>query len=470
MKRESKILLVILAFVFTFSALISIILPYRATTDEARFLIDLHTLLNTGSLTDRFRYFNGSAHQLLITQLVILTGITPMETEFLSPIIGSIALSTILLIFFFIYREAVPNRPWWGFLTFSPAPFIFAGFINRLRETSHKAFTFTLIFLCLLIGFYQFIDRTDPRLKALALTNLMVISLYNYIWAVVYGVVIGVVFMVGSNRRRIISFLPVGFLTAYVVADNLPTVWVHKQYFKSILVGIFAIVLGFGVPTPSGGSKAGGGLLAGWPQITIGSISVSLWFVCVIGIGFIFTLTGLGCFHAIAYRLSHQDWDPIGQMLVVVNIVTGISAVFVLAAGDIATFKRLIVIPGLFGVLYTVVYFSQHGYRKHLTEHRCKILLSSIFVVLLISSVLALPRVLTDGSISPVDTYVEQDEISKIEWLSSYSEGCVKTHSRIDNFLMPRIAGVYPEISPINRHRSQVYSAGEGAVLTCGPP
>lgn len=473
MRREWKVLVISACFYLIYSALLAIQLPIRATTDEMNPLIDIHHLFELGSKQGVFEYMNGSAYQTGMTAILRILGLSPTDTEVLSPIIGAIAMGAISLILWIMYRESAPNRPWWGAIAFLPVLVVIPGFVNRLRETSHKSFTFSLVFIGLLLAFWAVQTRPDWRRYTLVLIVVSAISTFNYIWGLVYGILIASIYIFSGSRHLTVSVFPP--ILSFLIPNNLPTVLVEKGYF----VGITTTLLGSSGGVEGGeetGSSAGG-LIGGWPLLDLGVFSISSWFIWASGVFFVAALTLGANLHAIASYIKLQSVNALGKLLLVVSIYSGVVTFVLLLAGDIATVKRMIILPGLLGVVYVSAQLATStaisGSPQPFESINFSTALVVLAILLIIFAGVGLPRVMLDGHQKPIDVYATDNEVAQVDWMAEQGPGCLSGIGRIDNILGAKTTGQSLRVvDSLDLRSNVVYSSGENGVVVCetAPP
>lgn len=468
MRREWKVLIIAGCFYLIYSVLLAINLPIRATTDEMNPLIDIHQLFELKLNQGAFEYINGSAYQTGMTAILRITGLSPIDTEILSPIIGAIVMGAISLVLWIMYRESAPDRPWWGAIAFLPVLVVIPGFVNRLRETSHKSFTFSLVFIGLLLAFWAIQSRSDWRQYALILIIMSAISIFNYIWGMIYGMLIASVYLFGGSRHLTISVFPP--ILSFLISDNLSTVIIEQGYF----IGIITTLSG-----SSGGIKAGeetgssaGGLIGGWPVFNLGSFSISSWFIWASGVFFIGFLTLGANIYIVTSYIKSRYVSSLGKLLFVVSVYSGAIAFVLLIAGDITTVKRMIILPGMLGAVYVTVQLASSTVDERLSQPFKSVNFSTVLVVLAVLLIVfagvGLPRVMLDGHKKPIDVYATDNEVAQVNWMAEQDSECLRGVGRIDRILSAKTTGQSSRVvDSIDPQSNVVYSSGENGVVAC---
>jgi len=474
--RERKVLLIAVSLYLCYIAVMSAILPFRVTTDEGEPMIDIHTLIEAGSQQGSFSYLNGPAYQTGTATVLRVLGLSPIDTEVLSPFIGGVVLGEIGIILFLIYREESVNRPWWGASGFLPVMLVIPGLINRLRETSHKAFTFSLVLLGLLLAYYEIKRHPDIRRYVIVILIFISISILNYIWGLTYGILISIL-LISGRSRPILAVLPV--IIPYTLMTNLPSIPIEIGYFLRILNSLISTSgtasgggSGSAAGTASGGSSSAIELIAAWPAIDIRLITVSTWFIWASGIFFIALLTAIAFFRVILTYIRSNKISSLGLMLVVVSIYHGSLTLVLFTAGDIATVKRMIIIPGLFGVLYVAVQLASiennGDLKRSFPKLNATTAIVGMMIIFIVFAGLATPRVMLDGNQKPIDTYATENELEQVNWLSKYQSGCAHGVGWIDNRLGNKITGDrLPVVTEVGMRPKVIYSSGDNGVVVC---
>ncbi|WP_135664236.1 hypothetical protein [Halorhabdus rudnickae] len=394
-----------------------------------------------------------------------------------------------------------------------PAIFVFGGFIFRIRETSHKTFTFTFVFLGLYAIYRLLEDDSDPRFAVVAGVALFAVSFTNFIWGVIYGgAIVAALFLSRRTGLRYgsLSLIP---LIGAVVATRLSTTRITIPYFENTILGplqsLFSGADDGGhkdsapeqTPTPTeqqptpteqtpgGGQSADGptvemldrpGLFQSGSRSALNNINdwpsvagVSSWFIAVAGI---FVVAGLSAASLALAAVSffRRRSTPLGKLFLAVSIALGSATVVLYVVGDFATLKRTIVVPGILGTLYWTWMLSQDRLPEELgvLSHRRDTVLKVTFVVLLLGSILAVPRATLDEQLTPYDMYADRADQSKIEWAGEFGSDCVQTHQQLDDVIAAKLdtSPIHPV--PYRASDHLVYDAGGPAILTCGrhPP
>lgn len=470
MNRESKVLCIAILSYITYSSFLAYVLPFRATTDEANPMMDVYALFQDGSISGQFAYINGAAYQSGITAILRVTGLEPVDTEFLSPVIGALGLGFIATVLLVMYRESAPRRPWWGGISFLLVLIVIPGFVNRIRETSHKTFTFSLVFLGLLLAFWAGHQRSDRRYHLLAIMSILPLSAFNFVWGAIYGTIIAISYLANESRAPWVLALPA--LASYVVVFFLPAVELERGYF----IGTISILLANGAsgsPTESGGS---GGLLAGWPTLVVGDITISWWFIFASGVFFIALLTVIANTHIIASYLFSKSKSPLGLITFVVSVVSGVITIGLFVAGDIATVKRMIILPGVLGTVYVAAHLAPAAAAQGVARSRFGAFSTSSLIILLaillvVGAALGLPRVMLDGHQKPIDVYADDNELAQVSWIVNHESACLKGVGTVDWVLGPKLAGEWVSVPGAeDRMRNKVYSSGRDGVVFCERP
>lgn len=464
--RVFKITVSVSFLILTYFVTLATILPHRAFNDEALFAGDIHTLLVEGHFSTSVSYYNGSAYQIISASILKITGLGYQDLEYMSPIIGAILTSIIIVSIYKIYISVSSDPLWWVFLIFLPTLMVYPGYVKRVRQSTHKIFTFTLLFLILMLVTYVVISRhSDRRYNVLISIFLFGIVILNYVWALVYtALTIALLLLNKDNRRlRTIAFFGSIFMIVYVCVGYLPTIYSPGDFFRE-----FTATILFGGGGTSATAAQSTSLISRWPAITILGYKFSAWYIYILGIVFTGALTALANINiALTYLRKRRVPVFYWVVFIICGTFAGMGVLFI-AAADIATLKRIIVVPGAFGMLYWAVYFSNEP--PEVLQKNKKIIISIILMILIVSTALSLPRVMLDGNNKPLDYYVEDSQIQKMEWYHTYQsmdEGCLKPTDKLDSQTLVKLYGDYINPDLPNGPTNKVYSSSSSQNLIC---
>ncbi|NHN65058.1 hypothetical protein G9463_17365 [Haloarcula sp. JP-Z28] len=471
-RRTLKILTIATAVLSLFLTLRWRAFGLRIAADENNVIRDIQTIVINGSLEPPTQYISGNSYQIMAGTILELFGFDNwLALDWIAPIIGLISFSTICLITINFFRNSDDKMVWAAMFT----PLVlwsFSGFVNRLTEATHKPFTHLIVFLLLYLAYrIGTSNRSQTRLLLVFSFLAVMLSTYNYVWATIYSTVaLAVLFLTKGLEHQALTRNTVTaislFCTVLFIPLTLPTTTLHIRYFRQFVYAAYS-TFGSGTNTepPSG---SGEGSLAGWPTVDVFGAEISMWFIHVSGIivsTLVAVLAGIIVVVTIARRSDDQRFS---RLYLAVGLMFTILVAAIVAAGDIATLKRVIILPALIGVLYTVHYFHRS---VTISSRQRNLLLSALFICLLFTAPLALPRALTNGEIAPTDTYADDGQVSKIEWYHQYPSDCLLTHSELDYRVSGKLSGLDPVATnaggPANETDTVVYTAGEDNVLSC---
>lgn len=464
--RIAKIISINFLVAVSYFLLLEASLPFRATFDEREPAVDIHTILSSGGITGIFEYSNGNLHQIYLSELILITGVPYMSTsEFISPIIAAIVISVLVFSIYEILNELSPNTngdALWVAL-FIPSIFVFGGVLIRFIETSHKSLTYAVVF----IGIYlstKFVRRPNIRTSVLFLLIIISLPLYNYIWAIVYGPILLFPALASTDYiKQLGEYAIILILVSFSVATYLPTVFHNTRYFKvTVLLPLISMLQG--ANTTQTATKTGS-LIGEWPSIIVLGTPISVWFIYTIGILIVGLLTIEMSIKTLLQTLQKKA-TPAEILTLSIISYSGIITVSLAAAGDIPTMKRTIFIPGIFA---GGLWFIQKWNREQPDGlSRTQLFSIGVSILLIVASILAVPRVAIDGHNKPIDRYVDQNEIEKIQWLSSHGDSqCLKTHGNLDPAVSAKVTGEIIQPTPYKQGDTIVYSGGRNAQLTC---
>lgn len=448
--------------------------PIRITTDEPLVMPDVNFLMHNFSLSQA-KYFSGVAYQFQTTTLLRLSG---LDTDFLqvqSPIIGAIAFAVFFAVSLLLFRGEA-GSPWWGFGIPAVGLLVFPGFIIRMIESTHKSYTFPLLFLSLYLVYRLSRSDMDRRALVLVLLFLSGITLLNYIWGFVYAGLIGVVAL-GLRTRRVQT---IGVsVTAGVIAIVTPGLSsvrrYHRAYFNAVTNRLEKISSalqqdratddgestsvpdGNSTTTPSEGSQTPtpdktsssssasevnasvsgprfgedpettvGGLerIGLWDPIEIAGIGISSWYLYSLGIGLVATITAVTGSICV-WLLARRRLGRTGRLTLAVLVYHGAMFGAFWMLGDIATLKRIVVVPGFFGLLSFVLFLSDKSLSVPLSRQQRHAGLAVLLVALLLTAGIATGRLPTGGD-KPTDIYIEAPDTRQAEWILEHgvSDDC----------------------------------------------
>lgn len=437
----------------------------RMQRDEIYVAGDLFRVVRTGHLTEPAAYAAGQGYQAVVGVLLGVLGGGYPSLELLSPVVGVLAVGLMTLVAVGLVRRlGSPAGPWVA-VAFPATLFVFAGFTVRLAESSHKTYTFSLVFVCLLTAFRCCTSsRREGRWRVLFALAVGSIALFNYVWAVAYGgAVVVALFMSDLPRDRILVLAAVPPVVAYGLPIHLPTGGINLQYVARLLTG----------RSGSGGQVVGDVGIYAWPPISVAGTTVSSWFLYTAGIFLVALIGAAAGLHALANLRTEAS--RFARFYTGVGVWFAVLAGTLLAAGDLPTFKRVLVIPGGVGVVYALHTASVSDY---LSPRRRRIALTILVILLVLGAALAIPRGVLDGDPAPYDYYAEDSEKEKFEWWLDHQSSpdpertCLRTHQFVDLTASHLVWGLQQGgIEPIEYEprMSVVYASSSEAVLTCRP-
>lgn len=461
--RSAKLAVISFCLALSYFTLRAATTGDRVQRDEVIVDTDIIHLLQTGHLPEPATYSVGNGYAILSGMVLSIMDLGYPALELLSPALGALAVGVFTLIALgFVRQLRSPAGPWVA-LGFPASLLVFGGFTLRIAETTHKKFTFVLVYLTLLAAFRHFDPSpTDGRWRGLFVGVASAVALFNHVWAVIYGMAaILAQFPSRITRRRAIIGGAIPLVVAYVLPVHLPTAGLNVQYARLFVTGILG-----GEITTIRVMDVGG--IPGWPPISVAGLSFSSWFVYASGMFAVAAIAGVAGLHALASL--RDDPSPFARFYVVVGAWFAVLVAVMLVANDLATFRRVIVIPGSIGVLYALHALSTTG---HLSERRRRLAMTAVVAVLLLGSVLAIPRAVLDGDPAPYDYYAEDNEVAKFEWWLTHApaESCLQTHQFVDLTASQLVWGAEREgravAVPYDPSANVVYASGSEAFLSC---
>jgi len=459
-----KLLIISILSVFSYSIGAEAILPIRATSDEALVIPDILTLFETGELIE-VGYFSGVGYQLQTTILLKITGLSPDALQLLSPVIAGVAFGVFFTVIYCIYQREV-DQIWWGFFPVIVSVVVFPGFVARTWESTHKAYTFIFVFLSIYVTYRAIKSQHDQRFILFLPIFLISIGLFNYLWGIIYSALLGIIVLAFRSTRKsgFIATVAAGMISLITPAVY-PFIRYHRSYFlsfKSALDTIIERLTGNGnsnnsatsgtsetsttTPAPANGTpepnavgssllnetaNTNGGTAVGratetlgrindWPATEIIGLTVSTWYIYSLGIGFVAALTTISGFLCVCLFFRRQ-LSTIGMLTAAVLLFNFLLGSVLIIVGDVATFKRIIVFPGVIGTLFFVIYVSRkEGRAAQPSKQHRHVFLIVITIMLLVTAGLATNRTLVNGGDAPIDNYINEMELNQVEWVSQY--------------------------------------------------
>jgi hypothetical protein len=510
--RIGKLLVSTIAFIFAYLVWIAAYFPYRATNDETYVFPDLHTLVEQAHL-EQANYFSGIAYQLITTILLRVTGVSLRDLQLLNPVVATLSFGTLISVCYVIYRHAATNPHWLGFAPVPLAFFVFGGYVNRIRESTHKGYTQALLFVGLYLTYRilrdeRYSDGANPKFYALLVAVSGTITLFNYVWGFVYAALFAaLLFQYRPLRRRAVMMAAVMNPTAVLVPLLHPAIQIHSRFeqLPSVVAGFFARVNTFRADESSNSSQdststAGAaqsqtdtaqesastagtlarptGRISQWPSLTVPGTdyTISAWFVYTAGIFGVALLTLLSTLDVCRRFYRRHQLRASEQLMGGIWVYFGVLSIVLLVLGNVNTFRRVIVVPGVFGVVYWAIVLSNRGRLWPTIQRivpRRRTLLTMLLIFLLVSSVLAASRTLLNGGTAPYDIYADENEVEKFEWIDSHTQStalntsCLRTHQEKDGHLSAKILGHRRNPIQARSPTDTVYSSGPQGQISC---
>ncbi|WP_148708213.1 hypothetical protein [Haloferax sp. Atlit-12N] len=438
---------------------------FRAITDEQFVAYDIYYISQYPHLLDPI-YQSGLAFQMESGITMRILGTSYGFWELWTPIYGVFTLSFIAIAFLSIYRRT-SDGPSWGFLLPSVGVFVFPVFIKRMMETTHKAHSYILIFL-LFISIFEYLQTDDRRFVIIGACACVGIALTNYVWGAIWSGFFITSLLSHQNIRQFSQYdvtasIAVG-ISAYLSPAYLPGTGFHERYITQKARQLF-ISEQQTAAAPSGKATS---LISGWPTIDVLGIEFSVWFIYSFGTLFVATLTAIAGLFALR-EWYMTDHSPTERFTIVIFGYVSLVCLLLLAAGDLATFKRLIVIPGVFGLFY--IAYRQPNLLQQIPIQSSigwkNLTLVCILIILVISSGFAVKRTVLDGTGQPYDHYAEKNQVDKIQWMGEYNTDCIQIHNKVDKVLASKLIFEKQGYIEYNPSADTIYHSGDNGYLTC---
>jgi hypothetical protein len=145
-------------------------------------------------------------------------------------------------------------------------------------------------------------------------------------------------------------------------------------------------------------------------------------------------------------------------------ICGGLGLLFIIK-GDIPSIKRIAVLPSSFGVLaFTALAVDEkRGFKRTWMQRRH--IIPSLIIILLMTSMLAVPRIAADGGVSPLDKYASESETAEADWAYEFGSDCLLA----DDVLSGRVPHLrHGHRLPVgdSKYKAIVYNSGD-TQLSC---
>lgn len=445
---------------------------FRVATDEKHVFPDIVNMYLNGNAIPR--YGNGG-YQSATVSLLRITGFDWEALGLWSMIFGGFAIGFFTISLLVIFRRE-QMTPYWGFLLPAVAMFSLPVFIKRMLETTHKTYTYILVF-ALLTSIYIYLQTNDDRFKWLLVTFTIPISMINYVWGIIWSCM--AVFILGLSiknidiryRNRVSSTILL--LIPITVALYYPLSRIHTNYVLLFKQALFPSRLSSGMTGTTTGAPGTTGtttsalgttetttsLIAGWPTVAIAGVDINTWFIYTAGTLVIALISGASSLLFLRDWLK-KDLSPVSWLFFGVAAYFGIIIIIFSMTGRIATIKRLIAVPGILGVLYFVNSLSSLGIKTHTY-------LKAVLVVLILTGGLASERTILDGDGQPYDHYASANEVAKIQWFANYENDCLQSYQQKDSVLYSKVWHSKRGIIEKELDHNIIYSSGRAGKLTC---
>jgi hypothetical protein len=309
---------------------------------------------------------------------------------------------------------------------------------------------------------------SDRRYFSLSIGAALCIPFFNYIWGVVHSVWVLVLYP-SKNRWKNLIIIGIPVLISYALAFNSDIVDFTPQFFVALIVGLVKGKLTGGTTTDTVAGATGN--IGSWGTISVGPLSVSIWQLSVLGIFVVAIITMFANIDAARQYINRRNIGDrsfiMHEVVLFSSIWYGSLLLFLLVGGNLPTIKRMIVLPGLIGVLYWVCLNSSG--RK---TGRAILILSLVLLVLTVP--FAYERVSLNGGDKPYDIYASQNEVEKIEWVTEMDSSCLSVvrhleGQHINKNVVAKVSGVpnIPVLYDYPADGNKVYHSGQKGEVIC---
>lgn len=461
-KSHTKLILSLGLLVLTVRTIIAILLPYRATTDEALVFSDIGVALS-GELTSP-SYFSGMGYQTGSAVILKVIDGTLWDLNILSPMLGSIAFVVISTYLYLILRDSLSDSaPIVSVLIAPLSLFVFAGFLNRLSESSHKAYTLTFLFAGLYTS-YAAVTRNSHKMTVLSILFAVAISLMNYIWGIIFGSIIMISLLISYRSRSLSHPGPFAIpISTFGIAFYLPRIDIHRTYFIETIPALISGLLNRGAISTT--SEAAGATVV-WPLINILGFEITVWVFYTLGIAVVVLLSVISGLLFLIEISQDRTVDSLQSLYIAVSLVTGLLIGFFLFAGDLATLKRVAPILGSISAVYFIsrIYDVSLG---TISLQRQSVIVIGVAILLILTAPLAIPRMALDESTgSPYNYYASDSQISQVLWINEV--GAIEC--RADEQVVDKVARKHIRVGLTTTptlFENKIYHSGTGASSYC---
>lgn len=443
----------------------------RAKTDEYRNLTGAIDILQTGEFNGG--YISGHIYELLAGILLRVFALNVPATDWISPLISAIPIFVISLVGGALIKQNKIDN-WWVIFLYPLGILAVPEIFDGVRESSHKAFTYAISFLCLLI-FYRVSNSSDGRYVLLAVILSLTLVLLNYPWGGVYLTITAISFIILNYSYRSFmrhSWLLLILVTTVTVVVYLPDIGYRHVilYIPSIVGGVVDVLLGnFAGSTPSPGSSEGLiSLISEYHTITIAGIGINSWFIYSSGVFVTAILCMVSAIYATADVLSPFDTQkphPLSILLMVTSVGYGFLLIAAVVSGTSVIVKRMVVWPVITGIYYwTVLVGSPTLATGWIARHRSQIAAISI-ALLLISVPLAAERYAPTRSDAAHHPHLSVEEEELAAFANEYivSDVELSTGRTTVSNAIQKYYGKEVHSKPCRWDRNVIYSSKQGS-------
>lgn len=441
----------------------------RTRGDEANLAIDIYRLIQEGSVLN-FSYGHGQAYLTFVPTILRIFGNSYSTTNVLSPFIAALCLSSIVAFIYVIYQRE--SGDWVGVVSLTASFFLFTSFIGTFSETSHKAFIHVLVYMSFYMIWRMYRDEYDRRQLCILIGVLCVLSFFNILWAIIYSGIFTIPivthYVIQGKFSTIKIYIILPMVTILTTIAFLPTV----TSTPIILYTRINALIGNSATT-STSTVSAAGFISEWPTITILGSDFSVWFVYTLGIFFLGMLSATALVIAFIHLLK-QNTRPMDRLLLVTLPPFGFIMIGILASGSLSVFRRLMVFPGIIGLLYILTHISIiRNKSRSFTKYDALVI--GITVLICTSSFLAIPRLSPDGHNNPYNHFSKKSDISRSLFaVQNQQSECLLTSNDNDINTAKVIFGrnlpfSRPLPSPNISTENKVYASDQKDSLYCRP-
>lgn len=444
-------------------------LPIRASGEEMPKILHITNILQVGYLNTQIQSAS-SGFQIYMAELLIILDLDVYATRWISPIIGIFLFISFCFIIYSFIKNKIRGISWAVIIPITLF-FIFASYIVAFMETSHKKYVLFFAFLLSFLLFRAYNYKREHRFMILILFLIMILTLYHYIWAIIWcGTFITGAYMSNMLHRKTLGMFGTLYMTSWVFTNSqiVPSMTTNPSILLSIFGNIDA-----SVPLEAGSQ------ITSWSSFSILGVNVPTVIIWMTGIWIVIIISILALIHTTIRFLNSKN-SLYGKFFFGINAYISLFIIALFIRGDLPTIQRITKVIVIFSIIYWIRIYSEYSSNLIRKKEVVRKMLIILLILLLISVPLAIPRITQNGGSSvpyvnntPIDNRYSFNEIAKLSFYDKYSENnCIRTYYYYDI----QTAGILISFKPKfigNNHNHQIYqiyNSGKYGRLACIKP